>query len=108
LPEPSIIGPTVTVVGTLASSGDVTVEGTVRGDIEAKGHVTISAQGRMEGNLHAKQATLRGHLEGSIHADKVVLCASSTVKGDILHARIVIEDGAQFEGNCRPSPGPTR
>jgi cytoskeletal protein CcmA (bactofilin family) len=66
--EPSVIGPRVTVVGTLESSGDVTVEGTVRGDIQAKGNVTISAQGRMEGNLHATEATLRGHLEGSIRA----------------------------------------
>jgi cytoskeletal protein CcmA (bactofilin family) len=108
LSEPSIIGPTVAVVGTLVSSGDVTVEGSVRGDIEAKGHVTISGQGRVEGNLRAKEATLRGHLEGTIEADKVVLCASSTVKGDILHGRLVIEEGARFEGNCRPSPGPTR
>ena len=53
------------------------------------------------------EATLRGHLEGSIRADKVVLCASCNVKGDVVHARIVIEDGARFEGNFRPSLGPT-
>ena len=76
--------------------------------LKQKGDVTISAQGKMEGNLHAKEAILRGHLEGSIRADKVVLCASCNVKGDIVHGRIVIEDGAQFEGNCRPSPGPTQ
>jgi cytoskeletal protein CcmA (bactofilin family) len=104
--EPSIIGPGVTVIGTLESSGDITVEGTVRGDIHAKGNVIISAQGRMEGNLHASEATLRGHLEGSILADKVVLCASCNVKGDVVHARIIIEEGAKFAGNCRPSSGP--
>src|SRR5260221_11313110 len=103
--ETSVIGPTVTVVGTLESPGDVTVEGTVRGDIQAKGNVTISAQGRMEGNLQASEATLRGHLEGSIRADKVVLCASCNVRGDVVHARLVIEEGAHFEGNCRPSVG---
>jgi cytoskeletal protein CcmA (bactofilin family) len=104
--ERSVIGPNVTVVGTLESSGDVTVEGTVRGDIQANGNVTISTQGRMEGNLHASEATLRGHLEGTIRADKVILCASCNVKGDVVHARIVIEEGAKFEGNCRPSPVP--
>src|SRR5580704_8857017 len=60
--EPSGIGPGVTVVGTRESSGDVAVEGTVRGDIQANGNVTISAQVRMEVNLHATKATLRGHL----------------------------------------------
>jgi cytoskeletal protein CcmA (bactofilin family) len=103
--EPSVIGPDVTVVGTLESSGAVTVEGKVRGDINAKGNVTVSAQGRVEGNLHAKEATLRGHLLGNIRADRVVLCASCNVKGDVVHARIVIEEGATFEGNCRPSAG---
>ena len=105
--EASVIGPTVTVVGKLESSGDVTIQGTVRGDIQAQGNVTISARGRMEGNLHAREATLYGYLEGSIRADKVVLCASCNVKGEVVHARIVIEEGAKFEGNCRPSLGPT-
>ena len=52
----------------------------------------------MEANLHATEATLRGHLEGSIiRADKVVLCASCNVKGDVVPARLVIEEGAHFE-----------
>src|SRR5882757_1499119 len=44
---PSVIGADVTVVGTLSTSGDVTVDGTVRGDIQAKGRVTISEQGKL-------------------------------------------------------------
>ena len=76
---PSVIAADVTVVGTLASSGDVTVE-----------------------------ASVRGRIEGNVQADKVTLFAACNVKGDIVHGRLAIEDGARFEGNCRPSqsPGP--
>ena len=52
--ERSVIGPNVTVVGTLESSGDVTVEGTVRGDVQANGNVTISAQGKDGGQSPRK------------------------------------------------------
>jgi cytoskeletal protein CcmA (bactofilin family) len=104
---PSVIGADVTVVGTLSTSGDVTVDGTVRGDIQAKGHVTISEQGKLIGDLHAKDATIRGHIEGNIRAEKVVLFASCNAKGDIVHKRLVIEDGARFEGNCRRSETPS-
>jgi len=103
---PSIIGADVTVVGTLTSSGDVTVEGMVRGDIQAKGRVTISEQGKLVGNLHAKDATIRGRIEGNIQAEKVMLFASCNAKGDIVHARLTIEDGARFEGCCRHSESP--
>jgi cytoskeletal protein CcmA (bactofilin family) len=98
---PSVIGADVTVSGTLASSGDVTVEGLVRGDIQTAGRVTISEQGRLVGDLQAKEATIRGHVQGNVRADRVVLFASCDVKGDIVHERLAIEDGARFEGCCR-------
>ena len=104
--ERSVIGPLVTVVGTLESSGDVTIEGTVRGDITATGTVVVNENGKFLGNLYAKQATVRGHIEGSVQAHRVQLLSSCHVKGDIIHARIAIEDGAFFEGNCRHSENP--
>jgi cytoskeletal protein CcmA (bactofilin family) len=100
---PSLIGADVTVAGTLASSGDITVDGVVRGEIQTPGRVTISEQGKLIGDLQAKEATIHGHIQGNIRADRVVLFASCNVKGDIVHARLAIEDGARFEGNCRHS-----
>jgi cytoskeletal protein CcmA (bactofilin family) len=100
---PSVIATDVTVVGTLASSGDVTVEGSVRGRIQATGCVTISEKGKLVGDLEARHVTIRGRIEGNVQADKVTLFAACNVKGDIVHGRLAIEDGARFEGNCRPS-----
>ena len=68
--------------------------------------VTISEQGKLVGDLQAKDATIRGRIEGNVRADKVTLFASCDVKGDIVHGRLAIEDGARFEGNCRPSQSP--
>jgi len=103
---PSVIGADVTVSGTLASSGDITVDGCVRGDIQTAGRITISEQGRLFGDMQAKEATIRGHVQGNTRADRVVLFASCNVKGDIVHERLSIEDGARFEGCCRHAEGP--
>ena len=102
----SIIGAELELIGTLVSSGDLSIDGRVNGDIRAKGHVTISQGGKIVGNLYAEQITVRGNVEGSVFAKTVQLGSTCRLKGDILHAKLAIEEGAIFEGNCRHSENP--
>lgn len=102
----SLIGEKVTVTGTLISSGDVSIDGRINGDIHATGTVLITENGKIFGNLYAESAIVRGRLEGSLNAKKVQLNASCHVKGDILQGRIAIEDGAFFDGQCRHADNP--
>jgi cytoskeletal protein CcmA (bactofilin family) len=102
----SIIGPGLEVVGTLISSGDLTIEGNVSGDIRATGHVTVNQGGKIEGNLYAEQVTVRGNVDGGVFAKTVHLGATCRLKGDILHAQLAIEEGAYFDGNCRHADNP--
>src|SRR5258708_31556864 len=102
----SIIGPGLEVVGTLISSGDLTIEGNVSGDIRAKGHVTVNQGGKIDGNLYAEQITVRGNVEGGVFAKTVHLGSTCRLKGDILHAQLAIEEGAFFDGNCRHAENP--
>jgi cytoskeletal protein CcmA (bactofilin family) len=102
----SIIGAGLELIGTLVSSGDLSIDGRVNGDIRAKGHVTISQGGKIVGNLYAEQITVRGNVEGSVFAKTVQLGSTCRLKGDILHAKLAIDEGAIFEGNCRHSENP--
>jgi cytoskeletal protein CcmA (bactofilin family) len=104
--RPSIIGPELNVIGTLVSSGDLTIDGNVDGDIRAKGHVTINQGGKIAGNLYAEEATLKGSIEGGVFARIVRLGSTCRLKGDILHSQLAIEEGAFFDGNCRHSENP--
>jgi cytoskeletal protein CcmA (bactofilin family) len=104
--RPSIIGPELEVIGTLVSSGDLAIDGNVKGDIRAKGHVTINQAGRFAGNLYAEQITVRGNVEGGVFAKTVHLGSTCRLKGDILHAQLAIEEGATFDGNCRHAENP--
>ena len=102
----SIIGAELELVGTLVSSGDLSIDGNVKGDIRAKGHVTISPGGKVVGNLYAEQITVRGNIEGGVFAKAVQLGSTCRLKGDIVHARLSMEEGAIFDGNCRHSDNP--
>jgi cytoskeletal protein CcmA (bactofilin family) len=102
---PSIVSADLTVEGDLTSTGDIQVEGIVRGDIRSNGLV-IGEHAEIHGEIFAEDVTVRGKVVGRIHARKVQLAATSRVEGDILHESFSVETGAFFEGNCRHSDNP--
>jgi len=102
----SVIGSELHVTGTLMCSGDITIDGTLAGDIRAKRHVTVGEEGVVLGNIYAEEVTVHGRVEGSLNARKVRLCRSCHMKGEVVHARIEIESGAFFEGDCGHSDDP--
>ena len=102
----SVIESELHVTGTLMCSCDMTVDGTLIGDIRAKGHVTIGESGVVLGNIYAEEVTVHGRAEGTLNARKVLLCRSCHVKGEVVHARLEVEDGAFFEGDCGHSDDP--
>jgi len=102
----SVIGSELHVTGTLMCWADITVDGTLVGDIRAKGHVTIGQSGVVLGNIYAEEVTVYGRAEGTLNAREVRLCRSCHVKGEVLHARLEVEHGAFFEGDCGHSDDP--
>jgi cytoskeletal protein CcmA (bactofilin family) len=87
------------IEGKLASSGDVTIEGEVRGTIEASGHLLVSESGSVDATLRGRRVTVGGKVKGDILADeRIELEPSADVRGNITAPRILIKDGATFEG----------
>jgi len=102
----SVIGSELHVKGTLMCTGDMTIDGTVAGDVRGKSHVTIGESGFVFGNIYAEEVIVRGRVEGKLNARKVHLCRSCHVKGEVVHARLEVEHGAFFEGDCDPNGDP--
>ena len=95
------IGKSVLVRGELSGSEDLYIDGQVEGTIELREHnLTVGPNGRVEANVNAKDVILLGNVKGNIRAaDRVELRKSSSLIGDLLAARVVIEDGAYFKGS---------
>ncbi len=105
LSAPSIISADMVINGTLASTGDMQIDGRVEGDVRSVGLV-IGDKAEIHGEIYAEDVTIRGKVIGRIRARKITLAATSHVEGDILHETFSVESGAFFEGNCRHSDNP--
>ena len=96
----SVIGPTLVFKGELEADEDLVIEGQVEGTIaHHKKRLTVGKLGRVRADIDASSVIVEGQLVGDIHGEKVVtLTGGSNVKGNIFCRRIVIEDGAIFNG----------
>ncbi len=96
----SVIGPTLEFKGELQADEDLVIEGQVDGTIaHHKKRLTIGKQGRVRADINANSVIVEGQLVGDIHGVEVVSLASGAdVTGNIFCRRIVIEDGARFNG----------
>jgi cytoskeletal protein CcmA (bactofilin family) len=93
----SIIAAGVTITGNLEATGEIQLDGAVVGDIKCTA-LSMGESGKLEGNLTADTAVIRGAISGSLQARTVMLERSARVQGDIRHESISIEAGAWIEG----------
>lgn len=96
---PSIINSDVLIRGSITTKGELQLDGAVEGDVRAR---KLTVGGSIKGDVTGEEVvTVRGEVQGRIRGRKVELVAGCRVQGDILHAQLSIEPGAQFEGQVR-------
>jgi cytoskeletal protein CcmA (bactofilin family) len=104
--ERALIGPTILIKGDLTGEEDLIIDGRVEGRVELRKHnITVGKNGRVKADLYGKVITVEGEVNGNLYGDEqLVLRQSSTVRGNILAPRVVLEDGANFKGSIDMSP----
>ncbi|MES1200464.1 MAG: polymer-forming cytoskeletal protein [Pseudomonadota bacterium] len=95
---PSSVSVNTKLVGSITTTDEVRVFGTIEGDIRAAALV-VCAGGVFKGDIHAEAVTVHGKVEGRITARDVRLCAGANVKGEISHQTLGIDPAAIFEGS---------
>lgn len=90
-----------TMEGTIDSDGDIRVEGTIRGTMRVKARVAVGTSGLIEGDIYCKTADVEGRIIGDIEvSDLLTLKSTAVVEGNIYSNKIVVENGARFNGLC--------
>ena len=103
--ENNIIGQSTYIEGSIKSEGNIRVDGRIKGTINTAAAFIIGLTGVVEGQTQAHNITISGKYDGGIMCnEKLVLEANSNVTGDINTRRLVIDDGAVFNGNCKMNP----
>lgn len=103
----SIICDDMVINGSVTSSGALHIDGTIKGDVNAT-DITIGSSGHIEGEVKAEVVKVKGKIKGSIRARKVELETGAHVQGDILHASLMIQQNAVFEGQVKHADNPLK
>ncbi len=89
------------ILGDIKVEHDLRVEGYLKGTVEVGGMLVLGPTGKIEGQVHARSATIAGQIVGNLKGqDKIVLETKSTLVGDLQTRELVINEGAVFQGNC--------
>lgn len=104
-PSPSILSSDLIVTGSMKTTGDIQIEGTVEGDIRAH-LLTIGEGATVKGECLADDVVVNGRVIGRVRGIKVRLTSTARVEGDIIHKTIAIESGAHFEGSVQRQEDP--
>ncbi|HEY5328530.1 MAG TPA: polymer-forming cytoskeletal protein [Acidobacteriaceae bacterium] len=98
--EQATIGKSLVVKGELSGSESLYVDGKVEGAINLAGNrVTVGRNGQVAANIMAREIVVLGKVRGNCQAsDRVDIRSEGSLTGDVVAARISIEDGAFFKG----------
>jgi len=100
----SLRGRTLAIRGSVECVEDVVIEGRIDGHIWNENHVvTVGADATVTGDIVARQITVRGAVEGTLMATgRVDITNEARVTGRILSQKLVLADGALFNGKAEP------
>ena len=98
--DQATIGKSLVIKGEVTGSESLYIDGRVEGSISLAGNrVTIGRNGVVAANINAREIVVLGKVRGNITAsDRVDIRSDGSLTGDVVAARISIEDGAYFKG----------
>ena len=98
--DQATIGKSLVIKGEVTGSESLYIDGRVEGSINLSGNrVTIGRNGVVAANISAREIVVLGKVRGNITAsDRVDIRSDGSLTGDVVAARISIEDGAFFKG----------
>jgi len=104
--SPTFIGSGSRFTGDLECVSDLVVGGTVQGDGDVRGALTLSEGGRWVGEIRAGNAVIAGEVEGSVSVgEKLELRSTARIRGSLNARSIAVAKGAIIEGDMAVTGG---
>ena len=98
--EQATIGRSLFIKGEVSGTESLYIDGRIEGAVNFAGHrVTIGSNGSAAANISAREVVIIGEVQGNIQCtDRLDIRSEGSLTGDVIAARISIEDGAFFKG----------
>jgi cytoskeletal protein CcmA (bactofilin family) len=100
------VAASTTIVGTITGQGAYVFCGTVEGDCDIDGPLTLAAGGRWKGIMKAADIVVAGTVDGDVVAkQRVEILGSARVSGSLAGNSIAVAEGAVIEGEIKVTSG---
>lgn len=94
------------IVGSITGQGSYVFCGTVEGDCDISGPLTLAEGGRWKGTLKAVDVVVAGTVEGDVIAkQRVEIAGTARVNGSLSGNSIAVAEGAIIEGAITVTSG---
>lgn len=92
------------IIGDFIAESNVRIDGEIQGNVSSSSKIVIGKSGIINGNLVCSDADVEGRIEGVLKVEGLLtLRSNAKVTGEITTAKIQIEEGAEFSGQCKMS-----
>ena len=89
------------IKGDIVTHGNIRLDGEIEGNILSESKVVLGASCKMTGNLKAQNAEVSGDVKGEIEiSELLILKPTAIITGEIKATKMVVEEGAIFNGTC--------
>jgi cytoskeletal protein CcmA (bactofilin family) len=99
------LGGRIIVTGEITATEDLVVQCRVDGGPiwSEDGAITVAAAASVSGDIVARDITVHGTVNGTLLATEVVdIRSTATVTGRVVARRLIIDEGAHFNGSVEP------
>lgn len=98
----TILGKDTFFEGTLDAVSGVRIDGRFKGAIKSTGDVVVGEGARIEARLSGRNVLIAGEVRGLVEAaGKLELTVTGKLYGELRAAKIYVEEGAVFLGECK-------
>ena len=95
------LGQGTVISGDVRSDSDIRIDGKVNGNVFTKAKLVLGSSAVIEGKVNCANAYIEGTVNGNIEAGELlILSKTAFVSGDIIIKKLVVEEGAKFNGRC--------
>jgi len=89
------------LTGNITTSNSIRIDGIVKGNVNCGGKLVLGLMGEIIGEVVCSEAEIEGRIEGNLTVSELLyLRASSRIHGNISTSKLIIENGADFNGLC--------
>jgi len=101
-----MLGPQMTMEGSLVFEGTMIINGHANGTIESKeGTIVIGEKAVIHADVFVRNATISGEIKGTVRAtERIELHPPARVYGDLTAPVVFIDAGVTFDGTCTTAP----